>query len=194
MESKETSAVSLDTQIAARLRALRAERNWSLDELAKRSDVSRATLSRLENADVSPTAAVLGRLCAAYGLAMSRLMRMVEEDFEPVIRREVQWVWRDQAAAFERRSVSPPNAALSGEVIECSLGPDAHIAYPEPSKPGMEHHLVMLEGRLRFTISGVAHDLTTGDCVRYVLHGATEFATPAEAGARYILFMVWGSR
>lgn len=190
MENLDGNRVSLDTQIAARLRALRAERNWSLEELARRSDVSRATLSRLENTEVSPTAAVLGRLCAAYGMAMSRLMRMVEEDFEPVIRREAQWVWRDQAIAFERRSVSPPNAALSGEVIECSLGPGTRIAYPEPSKPGLEHYLVMTEGRLRFTIGGTVHDVAAGDCLRYLLHGATEFATPDDTGARYILFMV----
>ncbi|MGV3548755.1 helix-turn-helix domain-containing protein [Rhizobium sp.] len=190
MESIDKSAASLDSQIAARLRALRAERNWSLDELARRSEVSRATLSRLENAEVSPTAAVLGRLCAAYGMAMSRLMRMVEEDFAPVVARQSQWLWRDPANGFERRSVSPPNAALAGEVIECSLGPGTRISYPEPSKPGLEHHLVMLEGQLVFTIAGTVHQVTAGDCLRYVLHGATEFATPAETGARYILFMV----
>jgi transcriptional regulator with XRE-family HTH domain len=190
METGEKIGPSLDMQIASRLRALRAERNWSLDELAKRSEISRATLSRLENAEVSPTASVLGRLCAAYGMAMSRLMRMVEEEFEPVIRRDRQWIWRDQGAAFERRSVSPPNAALAGEVIECSLGPGTQIAYPEPSKPGLEHHLVLLEGRLRLTVNGVMHDVGAGDCLRYQLHGATEFATPADTGARYMLFMV----
>jgi transcriptional regulator with XRE-family HTH domain len=190
METNGKASPSLDTQIAARLRALRAERNWSLDELAKRSEISRATLSRLENAEVSPTASVLGRLCAAYGMAMSRLMRMVEEEFEPVIRRDRQWVWHDQAASFERRSVSPPNAGLAGEVIECSLGPGTTISYPEPSKPGLEHHLVMLEGRLRLTVNGSAHDVGAGDCLRYQLHGATEFATPDNSGARYILFMV----
>lgn len=190
MEMREKIPLSLDDQIAARLRALRAERNWSLDELARRSDISRATLSRLENAEVSPTASVLGRLCAAYGMAMSRLMRMVEEDFAPVIRRDAQWLWQDQAIAFERRSVSPPNAALGGEVIECTIGPGARISYPEASKPGLEHHLVMLEGRLSMTVGGATHDLAAGDCLRYLLHGPTEFATSDEVGARYILFMV----
>jgi transcriptional regulator with XRE-family HTH domain len=181
---------SLDAQIAGRLRALRAERNWSLDELARRSGVSRATLSRLENAEVSPTASVLGRLCAAYGMAMSRLMRMVEDEFEPLIRREAQWLWRDQDASFERRSVSPPSASLAGEVIECRIGAGAHLAYPEPSRPGMEHHLVMLEGQLRLSVGGVTHDLRAGDCLRYALLGATEFSTADSEGARYILFMV----
>ena len=190
MEESQKASQSLDTQIAARLRALRAERNWSLEELAGRSDVSRATLSRLENAEVSPTASALGRLCAAYGMTMSRLMRMVEEDFEAVIRREAQWVWRDQAIAFERRSISPPNAVLAGEVIECSLGPGTHISYPHPSKPGLEHHLVMLDGRLKLTVGDATHDVETGDCLRYILHGATVFQTPGDVGARYILFIV----
>jgi len=75
-------------------------------------------------------------------------------------------------------------------VIECSLGPATHISYPEPSKPGLEHHLVMLEGNLRLTVGNVVHELRPGDCLRYVLHGATEFATRDGAGARYILFMV----
>ncbi len=181
---------TFDSQIAARLRSLRAERNWSLDELARLSGVSRATLSRLENAEVSPTAAVLGRLCAAYGMTMSRLMRMVEDAFAPLLRRDEQWVWSDPQNAFERRSVSPPNVALAGEVIECTLPPNTTITYPEASKPGLEHHLVLIDGRLTLTVAGRAHELRAGDCLRYQLYGATEFATPADSGAKYLLFMV----
>lgn len=190
MGTSSSAESTFDSQIAVRLRSLRAERNWSLDELARLSGVSRATLSRLENAEVSPTASVLGKLCAAYGMAMSRLMRMVEAEFAPVVRHDEQWLWSDPENGFERRSVSPPNAALAGEVIECALGPGARISYPEASKPGLEHHLVMLNGKLSLTIAGRAHDLRAGDCLRYQLYGATEFATPDDSGAKYILFMV----
>jgi transcriptional regulator with XRE-family HTH domain len=85
MENAYSDNTSIDQLIAQRLKLLRAERGWSLDELAKRSNVSRATLSRLENAEVSPTASVLGKICAAYGLTMSRLMYMVEDNFVPLI-------------------------------------------------------------------------------------------------------------
>ncbi|CAN7262826.1 helix-turn-helix domain-containing protein [Rhizobium sp. LjRoot254] len=181
---------TFDNQIATRLRSLRAERNWSLDELARLSGVSRATLSRLENAEVSPTAAVLGRLCAAYGMTMSRLMRMVEDAFAPIVRHDEQWVWSDPQNGFERRSVSPPNAALAGEVIQGTLPPGASIIYPEASKPGLEHHLVLLDGKLTLTIADRAYELRAGDCLRYQLYGATEFATPDDSGAKYLLFMV----
>ena len=40
------------------------------------------------------------------------------------------------------------------------------------------------------TVDGAVHALAPGDCLRYQLHGASAFATPAEAGARYVLFLV----
>jgi transcriptional regulator with XRE-family HTH domain len=181
---------SIDRRIAQRLRGLRAERNWSLDELARRSNVSRATLSRLENAEVSPTASVLGKLCAAYGLAMSRLMYMVEDDFAPLVRRSSQPMWTDPAVGFRRRSVSPPAQTLAGEALECELEPGVRITYDRPPRRGSEHHLLLIEGQLEVAVDGQAYDLQPGDCLRYQLFGPSAFATPAQCGARYVLFMV----
>jgi len=181
---------SLDRLIARRLKGLRAERGWSLDELAGRSDVSRATLSRIENAEVSPTASVLGKLCAAYGLTMSRLMRLVEDDVVPLIRRDAQAVWSDPTVGFRRRSVSPPARPLAGEVLECELEPGARIAYDRPPRPGLEHHLLLIEGQLAVSVDGRTYELRPGDCLRYQLHGPSAFATTDQCEARYILFIV----
>lgn len=180
----------IDQRLAARLKQLRVERGWSLDQLASLSEVSRATLSRLENGEVSPTASVLGRLCAVHGMAMSRLMRLVEDDFTPLLTRAQQPVWADESSGFRRRSVSPPAHVLAGEALECELAAGATIDYPAPSRPGLEHHLLLQEGQLSITIDGQRHDLQPGDCLRYQLHGASAFATPADSGARYYLFLV----
>src|SRR5512145_2426877 len=128
---------SIDQRIALRLKTLRAERGWSLDELARRSNVSRATLSRLENAEVSPTANVLGKLCAAYGLTVSRLMYMVEDDFAPLVRRSTQSVWTDPESGFRRRSVSPPARTLAAEALECELEAGTRITYNRPPRQGL---------------------------------------------------------
>lgn len=190
MKSAPSRDTSIDERIAQRLRALRAERAWSLDDLAARSTVSRATLSRLENAMVSATASVLGKLCAAYGLTMSRLMHMVEEDFAPLVRREAQPVWSDPTIGFRRRSVSPPARALAAEALECELEPATRIEYDRPPREGLEHHLLMIEGRLEVAVGGQTHDLQAGDCLRYQLTGPSAFATSARCGARYVLFIV----
>jgi transcriptional regulator with XRE-family HTH domain len=180
----------MDRRIAQRLKALRAERGWSLDDLASRSEVSRATLSRLENAEVSPTASVLGRLAAVYGLTISRLMHLVEDDFAPLIRRAAQPVWRDPGVGFTRRSVSPPTQMLAAEVLECALEAGTRIAYDEPPRRGLEHHLLLTEGRLDITVDGRSHALHPGDCLRYQLFGASTFATPADSGAKYLLVVL----
>jgi transcriptional regulator with XRE-family HTH domain len=188
---REASTVdSIDQRIAARLRSLRAERAWSLDALAGRSGVSRATLSRLENAETSATAATLGRLASAYGLTVSRLMHLVEEGFAPLVPRSAQPVWMDPDGGFTRRQVSPPARALAGEVVECRLEAGTRIAYDAPPRPGLEHHLVLLEGALSITEGGCSHLLAEGDCLRYQLHGPSMFEAPAESPARYLLFIV----
>ncbi|MEI2386407.1 XRE family transcriptional regulator [Breoghania sp. JC706] len=179
----------LDIRIAERLKSLRSERGWSLDALSAFSGVSRATLSRLENGEVSPTTAILARLCAAHSMTLSRLMLMAEETFAPLVPRAEQPEWEDAGAGFRRRSVSPPATALSGEVLECRLAPGADIAYDAPPREGLEHHLVLIEGALAVTVDGETHHLSPGDCLRYRLVRESRFET-ADVSAGYFLFMV----
>jgi quercetin dioxygenase-like cupin family protein len=147
-------------------------------------------LSRLENSAISPTTIMLSRLCAAYGLTMSRLMHMAEDGFAPLIRRQAQALWSDAAIGFKRRAVSPPAQTLAAEVIEGELGPGARITYDRPPKPGLEHHLLLLEGQLEITIGDETYDLKPGDCLRYQLFGPSAFATPRKSSAHYLIFMV----
>lgn len=185
-----TEHTPVDRQIALRLKGLRAERGWSLDELAKRSTVSRATLSRLENGEVSPTASVLGKLCATYGMTMSRLLRMIEDAFIPLIRQSGQPLWVDPQTGFRRRSVSPPAQSLAAEGLECTLPPGVRIDYAQTPRPGLEHHLLLIDGALTVSVEGQTHHLKHGDCLRYQLFGPSSFETPPGAPARYFLFIV----
>ncbi len=183
-------ADTVTSRLAERLKRLRHERRWSLVQLTERSGVSRATLSRLENGEVSPTTEALAKLCSAYGMTMSRLLLMVEEDFSPVVREQDQAVWKDSKGGFTRRVVSPPAGPLAAEVIACELKPGAVISYETPPVPGLEHHLYLQEGRLDLTVDGQTHELVQGDCLRYQLYGASEFRTLADSPAKYLLVLV----
>ena len=177
-------------RLADHLKTLRRERDWSLDRLAELSDVSRATLSRIENAEVSPTTDVLARLCAAFEMRMSRLLSMVEAEFRPVVRRAEQTVWTDPQIGFTRRAVSPSSPSLSAEVLDCRLEPNTTVSYETPPSGGLEHHLVMLDGKLKVTVDEVPYMLAAGDCLRYRLIGPSSFRTSEALGARYFLFLV----
>ena len=60
-------------RLGRRLKATRLMRGLTLEQLAERSGVSRAMISRVERGESSPTAALLDRLCAGLGIVLSAL-------------------------------------------------------------------------------------------------------------------------
>ncbi|MFJ8861383.1 helix-turn-helix domain-containing protein [Streptomyces sp. NPDC102451] len=181
---------SVDDRLAARLGMLRTERGWSLDELSGLAGVSRSTLSRLERGELSPTTAVLGRLCTVYGRTMSRLLMEVEAEPPQLVPAERQPVWRDGAAGFVRRSVSPPHPGLRAEVVEVALDAGATLAYENAPVPGVEQHIWVLEGTVEITAEGTVHTVNEGDCLRFRLHGPSRFHCPGPRRVRYALMIV----
>ena len=70
---------TLTLAISTRVKAEREARNWSLSDLAERSGVSKAMISKIERGEASPTATVLGRLSGAFGLTLSTLLALAEQ-------------------------------------------------------------------------------------------------------------------
>jgi transcriptional regulator with XRE-family HTH domain len=97
----------LGSRLAERLRGEREARGWSLNDLAERSGVSRAMISRIERGEASPTAVLLGRLSGAFGLTLSNLLARIESAGERVRRAGDQPLWRDPETGFVRRAISP---------------------------------------------------------------------------------------
>ncbi|GLY64706.1 helix-turn-helix domain-containing protein [Amycolatopsis taiwanensis] len=189
-QTSNLDVVELETRLAARLAKLRAEHGWSLDELAQHSGVSRSTLSRLERREISPTTAVLSRLCAAYRRTMSQLLAEVEPEPPQLVTADQQAVWRDESAGFLRRSVSPPHPGMRGELVEAVLQPGADLSYDEPPIPGLEHHIWVLAGVLEVTIDGRRREVRPGDCLRYRLWGPARFRCHGDEPVRYLLMTV----
>lgn len=61
-------------ELAARLRAERARRGWTLDQAGKAADVHPVTISKYENAKKPPTIDTLYRLACAYGVEATSLL------------------------------------------------------------------------------------------------------------------------
>lgn len=178
-----------ERQLAERLAALRMAAGWSLDELATRSGVSRATLSRLERGETSPTATLLSRLARAHGLPLSRLLAEAEALPVRLLRAADQPRWHDQHSGFERRMRCPPLAGFATEVIEAVLAPGAELVYDEPPVARLEHHLCLLDGQVRLTLQGQPFELAPGDSLSFRCQGRSIFANPGDRPARYLLAM-----
>lgn len=177
----------LEARLAQRLADLRNAAGWSLDELAAQTGISRATLSRLERGESSAGAGVLNRLCAAYGLTLSRLLAEVESAPVRVLRSADQARWQDAESGLTRHLRCPPLAGFATELVEIQLDGGSAIDYDRPPVMGLEHHLLMQAGRLRLTLEGQVHELRGGDSLSYRVHGASRFEAVGTTPARYLL-------
>ena len=183
METSDPEAI-----LASRLRVERESRGWTLADLAARSGVSRAMISKIERGEASPTAALLGRLSAAFGLTMSQLFARVEEQPGGQLARAAeQPAWQDPATGFLRRSLSPPGSGPL-ELVWGELPPGAEITYPAASLVFIaEQQLVVIAGELAIAQGGLVHSLGPGDCLRFGPPADVTFRNPAVARCRYVI-------
>ena len=183
-----------EKRLAQRLRDEREQRGWSLGDLAERSGVSKAMLSKIERSEASPTAALLGRLSTAFGLTMSQLFARVEGGGDMVLRVADQPTWRDPATGFVRRSLSPPGESplelVWGEMPpnqEVSYAADAYLFTPD-------HQIVAVEGQLTVVHGDTVHELNPGDCLRYRTPKDTTIRNASHGRCRYIVAVLRSSK
>ena len=152
------------TSLAARIRLEREARGWPLADLAQRSDVSKAMISKIERGEASPTASLLGRLSGAFGLTLSTLLARAELGGGRLLRAGDQPQWRDPATGYVRRHVSPVSD-MPLEMIEVELPADAAVTFPASSYAFLQQLVWVMKGRLTFVEGSVAHELEPGDCL-----------------------------
>ncbi len=181
----------IEATLASNLGREREVRGWTLAELAARSGVSRAMLSKIERCEASPTAALLGRLSAAFGLTMSQLFARIEgQSAGQLTRADQQPVWRDPATGFVRRSLSPPGP-VPLELVWGELPPAAEISYPAASLAFIaDQQLVVVSGGLTIVLGATSHVLAPGDCLRFGPPQDVTFRNPGAARCRYVIALL----
>ena len=180
---------ALEGRIAARIRAERLARAWSIEDLAERSGVSRAMISKVERGESSPTASLLGRLSSAFGLTLSQLLARAEQGPARLLNpRLEQEHWRDPETGFERRALTPPGSPSPMELVWGELPPKARIDYLAAAFAFIEdQQIVVTAGRLSFTQGAQTYRLQAGDCLRLGPPADCSFENPGSALCRYLV-------
>jgi transcriptional regulator with XRE-family HTH domain len=155
---------SLACAVARTVKTLRADRGWSLDQLAGRSGVSKGVLVALEQGRSNPNLATLARLSDAFGVPVTQF---VDVSTEPVVRitksERVLWHGSSGGSGTIIGATDPPWATelwrwdvLPGE----SFGGDSHA-------PGTKELVWVESGTLTVTVAGQAHEVTQGHSARF---------------------------
>lgn len=186
--------LELNRRIAARVRALRTARGLSLEALAAHSGVSRSMISLIERGESSPTAVILQKLAAAYGVVLSSLFDPPADAPRtapaaprgPVARRADQPAWRDPESGYVRRNVSPPAAPQPTRIVDVEFPAGARLAFDNNGRDAETcQQLWILRGAMDITVGRTKHRLAEGDCLAMALDEPVMFHNPTRRTARY---------
>lgn len=152
--------------IGERIRAHRRKLHMSLDELAKRTNLSKSFLSQVERAVCSPSIESLGLIAEALGVPM--FLFFVEDDVERIV------VRRD-----EQREISPPDsrflyksiwfgASRKMEILIGRLKPgesstDQARGHSASSLIAIDECFIVLQGKVELQLGEESYVLEEGD-------------------------------
>jgi transcriptional regulator with XRE-family HTH domain len=184
---KETSQDVMERRIADGIKQRREQLAISANDLAERSGVSRAMVSKIERLEVSPTAALLGRLCNGLGITLSSLIASAESKAgPPIARAHEQPVWRDPDTGLLRTMISPRNTGSHVELVQVELPTGAEVNY-DAVRTAYDQHLVILQGKLTLLEGAETIELGAGDCMHSRVDVAHTFANRGRSVCKYLV-------
>jgi transcriptional regulator with XRE-family HTH domain len=184
-----SGAKSLDDRLADYVADQRRRRKWSVSDLADRSGVSRAMISKIERGAAKPTASLLTKLCVAFGLPLSQLFAQLEVDASRVSRATDRRWWKDPESGYRRRAISPAHDALL-QLTEVALPPGARVMFPAATWHFIHQQIWVLDGRLTFHEGKERHTLSAGDSLMLGPPTACVYANEARKTCRYVTAVV----
>lgn len=150
--------------LGARLRKLRGDRGWRLEDLAERTGLSRAYLSRLEGGERQPSLSSLFGVARAYDVPLSSLFEPEQEVEDLVVVRTTEGKpQRGNGLLYSR---------LSDGGWAFNLQPLRVVVPAEREGAALYRHegeqwLYVLSGRLRFGIGDEEVVLEAGDAAHF---------------------------
>ncbi len=161
---------ALRSVVAQRLREYRAHLDWTLNQLAGRSGVSKAMLSKIENAQTTPTLATLARLGLALSVPVTAFFRGLDEEHD------LLHVKAGQGLDIQHRGSSAGQRyQLLGRMrfphdrLEPTLVTIESNAEPFPLyQHGGSEFLFMISGTLEYGYAGRTVLLEPGDALQFL--------------------------
>ncbi|MFH7340455.1 helix-turn-helix domain-containing protein [Streptomyces sp. KHY 26] len=155
-----------ENQLVARnVRRFRLERAMSLGDLARRSGLSKQTLSKIEQGSGNPTIETLAQLGSALDMPARRLLTEWGTPVYVLRRGEGEWA---QGQHWSERLLDETYG--SGYVRTLVMRMERGRTEPktvEPHAQGTLHHVYVITGRLRIGPLDEPVDLSAGDFVRF---------------------------
>jgi transcriptional regulator with XRE-family HTH domain len=174
-------------EIASRVRAERARRRWTLDELAARSAVSRRLLVQIEHAEANPSLATLLKLAAGLGITLTELVEQ-EPQARPLVvaaGREALTLWATPAGSSAQLLVSHGPLELWSWTLAAGDRRDS-----EPHRPGSIELLAVQTGTIALDVGDHHVEIATGGSAWFDATHTHAYINPGATAATFILVVL----
>jgi transcriptional regulator with XRE-family HTH domain len=176
--------------VADRVRALRAGRGWSLDELAGRSGVSKGMVVQIEGARTNPSVGTLARLADAFGVTVARLLEpsATERAVHVVDAVAAPLLWQGPAGGIGRllRGMNEPDFV---ELWEWRFEPGERHDSADHA-PGTREVLHVLAGEVTVTVAGADHRVAAGQTIDFRADRAHAYRNDGGTPSRLLMVVV----
>ena len=156
------------SSIGPKLRELRLQRGFSLQQLAERADVSAAAIHKIERSGMVPTITTLLKLAAALNRPVGYFVDEDAEELGPAIfiPADERRVVYTSHQGIDLGAISGPSGRffLAGAVATVDAGASSGDNAME--HPG-EELVYVLDGSLEFDVDGREYRLGKGDAVHF---------------------------
>ena len=182
------TADSINEDLGRRVKKLRGDRGWSLEELASASGVSRSMLSEIERKRANPTLSVTYRIARAFGLSLQDLIESADSasTIQTIRATERAQIFRKDKQC-QIRTLSPLNLEKDVEFYELRLPPDGALR-SQPHVDGTREFLTVEEGTVELQSGNSSEILGKGDSATYRADVAHTIANTGKHEA--VLFLV----
>lgn len=179
-------ASQLSAAIGAKVRAERQAREWTLDQLAENSGVSRRMLINVEQGSANPSVTTLLRLSDALGIGLQALVAVPQTKPVKVIRSgEAPALWTGDGGGrgVLLAGTTPPDIL---ELWDWTLAPgDRHDS--EAHVRGTKEILQVREGTVTVTVGDQSEVLEVDDAISFASDVPHSYANEGETPARFAL-------
>ncbi len=161
---------ALGAAIARRVREFRLQLGWTVGQLAAQSGMSKGMLSKIENAQASPSLATLARLSEALQVPVTAFFRGLNEEQDVLYVRagkglDIEHKGSGEGRRYESLGIMrAPNNTL--EPVRVTLT-ERSSTFPLYQHAGTEL-IYMLSGRMEYGYGSSRYLLESGDALQFV--------------------------
>jgi len=176
--------------IGPKVRDLRQQAGLSLQQLARRADVSAAAIHKVERGDMVPTITTLLKLADA----LERPIGHFVGDEAPaavasVVAAGAGAVVADDGTTRTAITAAPERFRVGGAAVVVEVGAEGASGGPQAG----EELVHLLEGALEVEVAGERHVLGAGDTIQFPADRHTRWRNPGPAVARAVWLTTRGS-